>query len=234
MKIKEYIQRIQSLYSKGVESDDSRLTDRHIFNKMNTVRSKLINQKIKKNQKVSQWNYQILPCVELIEAPIHECPCLPPVGCKILKTKHPLPKPLTDMNNHKIQSVTSLDGSIIYSEITWIAKKYKNSNKYTAKKPDYFIRNNHLYITHKGGPKIITIEGLFEDLLEVKNFPSVCPDDDCVDCNCESILDQEFEVDAEQSETLIGLCVEELIQYFSAGVEDLTNNSKDNLDNQTK
>ena len=34
MKIKEIIQRVQSLYSKGVQSDDTRLSDRHIYNKM--------------------------------------------------------------------------------------------------------------------------------------------------------------------------------------------------------
>jgi len=59
MTIKEIIQRVQSLYSKGVQSDDVRLEDRHIYNKMITVRSKLISQEAKKRQKINQWNYQI-------------------------------------------------------------------------------------------------------------------------------------------------------------------------------
>ena len=53
MLIKEIVQRIQSLYSKGVQSDDSRLSDRHIYNKMITVRSKLISQQHNKKQKIS-------------------------------------------------------------------------------------------------------------------------------------------------------------------------------------
>ena len=63
---------------------------------------------------------------------------------------------MTDLNNHLIQSVTTLDGSVIFSEISWTEKKYKSANKYTANKPDYYIRNNYLYITHKSGLKVIS------------------------------------------------------------------------------
>ena len=232
MTVGEIIQRIQSMYSKGVQSDDSRLTARHIYNKIVTVRAKLVSEKSKKKQKISQWNYQTLPCVELEIAPIHECPCIPPAGCKILKTKYPLPKPLTNLNAHLIQSVTSLDGSIVYSEIGWTEKKYKSFNKYTADKPDYFIRNNYLYITHKNGPKIITITGLFEDPLEVESYPSYCPSDDCKggECNdCVSPLDKEFPIDDDLLDTLVEMSFNELIILFNQNIEDLTNDSKDNL-----
>ena len=134
MLVSEVIQRIQSLYSKGAQSDDSRLTSRHIYNKMLTVRSKLLSQEAKKKQRVSQWNFQTISCVELIEAPVHECPCVPPIGCKIYRTREPLPEPLTNLNNHLIQSVTSLDGNIIYADIEWTELKYQYTNKYTAQK----------------------------------------------------------------------------------------------------
>ena len=232
MTIAEIIQRVQSLYSKGVQSDDSRLTSRHIYNKMLTVRAKLISQESKKNQKVNQWNYQTLPCVELEKAPIHECPCLPPVGCSILKTKVKLPKPLTNLNNHLIQSVSSLDGSIIYSEVTWNEKKYKSSNKYTSNKPDYFIRNEYLYITHRNGPKVISITGLFEDPLEVEDYPSFCPENDMLDCI--SPLDKDFPIDNDMVDTLIEMSANELVVLFSQNQEDLSNNSRDNNIEQSK
>lgn len=241
MKIAEIIQRIQSLYSKGVQSDDSRLTARHIYNKMLTVRAKLISQEAKKKQKISQWNYQTIPCVELVKASTHECPCLPPIGCSILKTKYPLPKPMVDLNQHLIQSVTSIDGSIVYSEVSWTEKKYKGSNKYTGNKPDYFIRNEYLYITHRKGPKIIAITGLFDDPLEAENYPSYCPDEDCngktikEDCgNCGSYLDKDFPIDNDLVDTLIEMSVNELVILFSKGMEDLTNNTQDNIPEQSK
>jgi hypothetical protein len=233
MKTIEIAQRIESLYSKGVQSDDKRLTYRHIYNKMLTVRSKLISQQARKKQRISQWNYQTIPCIEMIKAPIHECPCLPPIGCEIYKSKEPLPEPLTDLNQHLIQSVTTLDGNIIFSEIGWIEKKYKSANKYTANKPDYFIRNKYLYITQKKGASIITVTGLFEDPWEVQNYPSYC--DDCTDCNnCESPLDMEFPIDNDMVDTLVEISINELVIMFSQSIEDVSNNSRDTQNEQSK
>lgn len=220
------IQRIQSLYSKGVQSDDSRLTPRHIYSKMVTVRNRLLFQKSNKKQKINQWNYQVLPCVELIAAPIHECPCLPPVGCQILRSKNPLPKPLSGLNNHLLQYVSSLDGSIIYSEVSFQEYKYKKGNKYTSNKPDYWVHNGYLYITHKSGPKLITASGIFEDPLAQENYTPYC--EECEDCKeCESMLDKVFPLDGELIEPLIELATQELVVLFSQIPQDSTNNSKD-------
>ena len=234
MKVDEIIQRVQSLYSKGVQSDDSRLSDRHIYNKMITVRSKLISQQHNKKQKISQWNFQSLNCVELIKAEPHECPCLPPAGCEILRTKYKIPRPLTGLNSHLIQSVTSVNGDVIFSEISWETKKYKSSNKYTAYKPDYYFRNGYLYITHKTGIKLISITGLFDDPLEAENFPSLCKEN-CKECNdCESFLDKEFPIDNDLLDTLIDMCKQELIVEFSQMREDLSNNSSDGILQESK
>lgn len=229
MIIKEVIARITNLYEKGVPSRQSRLSPRHIYNKMLTVRSKLISQEAKKRQKINQWSYQTIPCIELIKAEVHECPCLPPIGCEILRSKFTIPKPMTDLNNHLIQSVTSLDGSVIFSEISWTEKKYKSSNKYTANKPDYYIRNNYLYITHRSGLKVVTLTGLFDDPLIVEKFPSFCIED-CIDCiDCTSPLDKEFPIDNDMIDTLIDMCKQELIEQFTQMIEDTTNNSSDTI-----
>lgn len=225
MTIGEIIQRIQSLYSKGVQSDDTRLSSRHIFNKIVTIRSKLVSQELKKRQKVSQWTYQTLNCVELVKALPHECPCIPPVGCEIMRTKNPIPRPLTNYDSHIIQSVTSVDGTVIFSEMGWNEKKYRKGNKFTKHKPDFYIRNNYIYVTHEIGLKLISITGVFDNPLDVYNFPSLCPD--CPTCNCTSPLDMEFPIDNDLIDTLIDMCVPELVQQFSQMVEDKTNNSAD-------
>ena len=133
MKVEELIQRVLSAYNKGVQSDDNRLTPRHIYSTILSVRSKLLSEESEKKQKVNQWNYQTLPCVELIKTYPNECPCIPPIGCMILKSKYKLPRPLTNYDSHLIQSVSSLDGSIMFSETSWNEKKYKKGNKYTSK-----------------------------------------------------------------------------------------------------
>jgi len=224
----EVIQRVQSLYSRGVQSDDARLAERHIFSKLITARSKLIGQKVNKRQKMSQWTYQTLPCVKMIEAPVHECPCLPPLGCKIMRSDLPLPDPVTDMNRHMIQSVTSIDGSIIYSEVTWKEKQYKKGARYTSVKPDFFIRNNYLYITYKDGPELVAVTALFEDPLAADIFPSYCDDPDCETClDCESYFDKEFIADNDMIEVIIEMAVNELVNMFSQMPEDRTNDGKD-------
>lgn len=233
MLISEIIQRIQSLYSKGVQSDDSRLTARHIYNKVLTVRSRLIAQESKKNQKVSQWNYQTLPCVELIEADIHECPCLPPIECQIYRTKEKLPRPLSNYNRHLIESVTSVNGDIIFSEITWIEKKYKADNKFTATSPDYYIRNEYLYITQaRNLPRLISVTGVWEDPLEAESFPSFC--NQAVEIDCESPLDKELPIDKDMIDTLVEMVANELVILFSQNQEDLTNNTRDSIIEQSK
>ena len=233
MKISEVIQRVQSLYSRGVQSDDSRLTSRHIYNKLITTRAKLLVQRANKKQRISQWNYQTLPCVALEKVPVHDCPCLPPIGCDIYRTKYPLPKPLTSLNTTLIQSVLSLDGSLSFDEILMHNVKNKKGSKYTKYKPDYFIKNEYLYLILVRGIDLITITALFQDPVEAYQYPSYC-EEDCEDCqDCESPLDKEFPIDSELVDTLISLAVQELIIMFSQAKEDTLNNSRDaNVDIQ--
>jgi hypothetical protein len=230
MTIKEIIQRIQALYSKGVKSDDSRLNSRHIYSKLKTIRGRLLYERVNKRQFIASINYQVLPCVELVVAPITECPCIPPLGCCIYKTKYPLPKPLSGMNGHIIRSVTSLDGNIVYSELTWQDKKYKQYDKYTSTKPDYFITGEYLYVTAKNDTEVIRIEILLEDPIDGYNYPMYCPTvDDCV-----SIFDKEFHLDNSMVDAVVELSVQELISIFNQAQEDSSNNSKDNPEQTTK
>lgn len=232
MKVKSIIQRVQSLYSKGVQSDDSRLSPRHIYNKMLSVRLMLITQKANKKQSLNQWNYQVLPCIELIKVDRHECPCLPPVGCKFYRSKYKIPKPIYSIFGPLIQSVTTVDGSVIFSATTWEGIKYEVNNKYTGKSPKYFIKNQYLYILGGNKPKVVTIPGgIFEDPIEVDKFLSYC-NEGCTDCQeCESPLDKEFPIDGDLIEPLIEFCKSELIGEFVQMSQDKTNNSKD--DNQS-
>lgn len=227
----EIIQRVQSLYSKGVQSDDTRLSRRHIYNKLLTARTKLLELEADKKQKISHWSYQSLPCVELEEANLYNFPLTPPKGCKILKTKYPLPKLITDLNRHLIKSVMSIDGEITYSELQERSRKYKKANKYTANKPDFFLKEGNLYITHRKGPKIISITGLFEDPVEALQYPSYC---EKTTEDCKSILDMEFPIESDSIDTLVKMAANELIILFSKNIEDLTNNAEDDTVKQSK
>jgi len=230
------VQRVQSLYSKGAESDDSRLTSPHIYHKLLTVRARLVKQELDKRKKLSSWVYQTLDCVELIKAPSHECPCLPPIGCEILKTKHPIPKVLANRYGDQIQSVTSVDGSIRYEPTTWGSKQDSSGNKYAGGVPDYYIKNEYFYFTWLKGPRVVSITAIFEDTLAADTFPSFCPKEDVETDNsdCLNFNDQNFAIDGHLIEPMIELAVNELVILFSQMREDSTNNFRDNVKEETK
>jgi len=227
MIIKDLIQRVKALFNQGVQSDDARLSSRHIYNKLVTVRSMLVSQQIKKKQKVSDWNYVVLPCVELIKVPNHECSCLGDLGCDVWRTKHPIPKTLTDLNKHLIAFVMSVDSTVVYNEATREEILYNKGNKYTSSKPKYVIENSHLYFPLKQSPSLIKIKFLPEDPLVAAAYPSVCEDcTDCVDCRNYNLL--EFPIDGDLIEPLITIAKEELVADFSKGKNDTTNDTTDN------
>jgi len=221
------IQRVQSLYSKGVQSDDSRLTPRHIYNKLLTVKNRLTYEKLNKKQMLSRWSYQTIQCVILVKVPAYDCPCIPAFGCSVWRTKSRLPRPIVSINEHMIKSVTSIDGAVQFSETTWEAQKYKSGNKYTAYKPDYYLYDGYMYFTGKNLPTTVSITGLFEDPLSIYDMEAYC-DGTAVE-DCLSPLDRDFPIDAEDVEPLIQLTIQELIGIFSQRPQDILNNALDDI-----
>ena len=232
MKIGEVIQRVQSLYSKGAQSDSTRLTSKHIYNKILSTRSRLLSQEAKKKQKISDWNFQTIPCIELIEVSASDCPCIPCFGCKVLRTKYELPKPLTNLNGHIISWVLSEDDNIRFDESNRLELRHIMGNKYTSKEPKYLIDNNYGYFYGRNLPKIVKVRLLLEDPIEILTFPSYCGINTSMECM--SPLDMEFPMDADLVDTLIEMCVKELIVVFGEATEDLSADSKDSLKEQSK
>jgi len=223
--IGELIERVQSAYSKGVKSDDSRLSNRHIYSKLKSVRNKLISQQLKKRQKISDWNFIILSCVELIKVEKHDCPCLPALGCKVYRTKEKLPKVLTNLNKHIIQWVMTIESSRIIDETTRESYLYNTGNKYTKKHLKYILENGYMYIYGEYIPNLIKIKLLAENPIEAYNFPSYC--EQSYQNDCESILDKVFPIDGDMIEPLLEMSFPELINIFSQSIEDISNNTSD-------
>ena len=223
---KEAIQRVLSLYSRGPGAAAARLSRRHVWNKLVTVRERLIVQQINKNQKISQWSYQTVPCVEMIPVPEIECPCVPPVGYHILRSKHKLPAVMTSMDKHLIQSVTSLDGSLRYDETRWESKKYRKGGKYTASSVDYFIKGDYLWLTATRKPEKVTITVLGSDPIKWALFGYCC---DSNTTPCVDFLSLEFPIEAGMFDALIELTVIELVEGFARRKEDREANGKDDV-----
>ena len=231
MKVSEIIGLVSVSYNKGVRSDDSRLEPQLVYTRLLSMRQKLIAQQVRRRQKISDWNFMILSCVEMIEVPSHSCTCLPEIGCKVFRTKYRLPKPLTDLNQHIISFVMSIENGMMLDESSREEMLYIKGNKYTNKKVKYVIEDGYLFVPFKS-PGVIKLKFLPENPMDVLLFPSMCP---CTDCDpCLDIMELDFPIDGDLIEPLVEMVTASLIQSFSQAQEDQTNNTKDTVTEQSK
>lgn len=223
--IGEAIQRVQSLYSKGLHSDDSRLTSRHIYSALISGRSILLRQRVNSNQRIDSSVYQVLPCVKLIKASPHECGSCVPDGCVVLRSQMKLPKGITGLSSTML--VTSLDGSVSFEETTFENYRYRTGNKYTGNKPAYYRRNGYLYITLRKELKAVSVTDIYEDPIEAHIFPTIC--DEGSSCNnCVDVMSLEFHIEGDLMKPLVQLANDELLVLFKQMMEDKNNDANDN------
>lgn len=220
---REIIERVQSLYSKGAPSDDTRLSNRHIYSKLRSAKALIVKRELDKKRKISDFNFDYLECVPMEKAQPHECPCAPPAGHCIYKSTCKIPDTVTYRHGAFIQSVTSVDGSTSFNKTTWEWKQYRSFNRYTSPEADYFIKNNYIYVTRKAilPLKGITLKGIFTDDF----ICDVCECDDSVDCT--SMMDKEFNIEPDLIDVVVELTVQELLKPFLEVKQDKENDSAD-------
>lgn len=222
--IGEIIQRVQSEYSRGVASKDSNLTDRHVYSCVTTGRSIVLQQKANKSQFMSSWNYQTLPCVELIDAPLNSCPCSPK-GLTMLRSKHKLPKIVSAIDGSLIGVITTLDNSIAFDERNYGNYKYNAGRKYASNKPFSMIYDGYLFVGAIKKLKAVPLTAIFHDPVEAAMFPSIC--EECLECQCASPFDLEFPIDGELIDGVIKIANQEAIILLKQINSDNTNNAAD-------
>lgn len=174
-------------------------------------RSRIVERDLRANSTaLSHFLYQTLPCVELVEAPIHECACIPPLGCVVYKSKYPLPKPLQGMAGDFIRSITTLDGRHEISMTTWEAAKFQVGNRYTSSRAMAYIRNKYLYLTMNPlETEVVAVTALFEDPIEAYSFPSYCDGEEGNDCT--PILDRPFPADERLLDAIVASAKTEIM-----------------------
>jgi len=229
MKTGELIQRVQSLYSKGVESDDSRLTNRHIYNKLLTARDSVIF----KNKQYSNMHnkdsiYQIVDCENLEQANLSDCSCYALNDCYVSKTSCELPEIKYFNGELLIANVSSIDGAIRFNKTTFEQFKYIGGNRFTANKPWYFIKNNYLYVSNTYKMKQIRIKAAFTN--PVKAYLYDCKNG----TNCKDLYEAEFPVPEEFIDEIISYAINELVTTLYRTREDLSNDSKDSIIQNSK
>ena len=226
----ELIDRVQSLYSKGTKSDDSRLSSRFIYSKLLSVRAVLLKQLRTKKNKLNSSNYTILNCIKLIKVDAINCPCLPVTGCKVFRSEFKIPNIIEEKDRLIIEFVSSLDNSVIFTLSDTIKYRFSGGNRYNS---NYYIyQDDYIYVYGKKLPKYIMIKAVLQNPSEV--YQGDCEDADCVDCGCVSNYDKEFPIQSSLIEPMLEFTNKELIGMFPRMIEDLSNDNKDSVIGQSK
>lgn len=101
-----------------------------IYFHMTNARAELYYQTRRQNQ--LEGNYEdyteVIPCIELKEVDLVECPCAPPSGCTWMKSIIPLPR----FVGSRPTNVTTLDGMDRYTFTEWSMFKIKTNNRILA------------------------------------------------------------------------------------------------------
>lgn len=227
------INRIQTLYSKGANSDDNLLEDRLIYHKMKNLKNMLIIQKANNKRYINPFSFDTINCIELKLVPLNECPCIPYKGCKIYRSKYKIPKILSGRTGMLFKSIVNISGERVLSIVSEEERIYKKGSKYTKDKPDAFIKDGYLFLnapTDIG--KVVSITALFEDEEEVAKFKTYCyEEEECEDC-CVSMYERPFKIDHDLVETVIEMCYNEFLQIFPIMNKDIDNDSAEDGDQQ--
>jgi hypothetical protein len=221
--IGKIIETIQSKYSRGVASDDTALSSRLIYSKMLAIRNFLLAGQAKKKQKIGDINYSLLHSVEMIEVSSSELSCVP-LNCTLFKSKHPIPSPLSDLNNHLFSYVMNLERTIRYDEVDFTENLYASGNKYTKDKPRFIFENSHLYLTHNS-PKLLKVRYLSSDPVKTELMNNYC--DEGVDCDF-NIYNVIFPLESDLVRVLEQMVYQELVAIFLGTPSDENNDNNDN------
>lgn len=221
----ESIQRVQSLYSRGLASKDVRLTPRHIYSCLCTARSILLQQKANKHQHISHWNYQTINCIPLQLAPLHECKGAP-TGVVMLRSVQKIPKMVVGLDGELIGPVSTLDYSTTFDKKDFSNFQYAKGRKYTANKPFYFFRNEYIYIGLSKTIKAVFFPAIYHDPVEAYLYETGC--EECLECKCKSVFEIEFPIDGDLLKPLVDIAGEECIKLMKQIQQDTNNDAMEN------
>jgi len=218
--IREAINGVQEMYSKGAKSRNSRMSSRYIYSLLTKNRATVLKQQINKKQEINEWSYQSIECIQLESVKNT-------ISNKILlRTVDTIPTPITGLNSKSITDITTIDGNIKFDLTSFSSLKYSSGKKYTATKPSAYIQDQRIYINFYSKLKGISLRGLFYDPIEAINFPSLC--NDCEECKCKDVMDYIFPLDGDTLNTVNKLCMNDLMIFLQMK-EDKNNNSDDDI-----
>lgn len=166
--------------------DDSEITDRYIAYLYNIKRAKYLRQDLNNLQRTVDNSILQKLCLELEEVPISDCNV--DYSCEtIIRTKQPVPKPL---ELHLGSAITSVRPTIKTAlSFMFTNKERAIVSEYSPFSEGVFAfldTDNYIYLISQSDAvklmECITVTGVFEDPLELRNYKNCCGCIDVASC----------------------------------------------------
>lgn len=170
---------------KQITGDDT-ISNRAILAELKSTANLYIKREVDRRRLLAVDSlYTTIPCLKMKQVPLSEC-CSYRHPCKIRRSEKQLPKIGEGIWGYIINSVNSMDGSMVFSEGT--AKRYTNILSLKSNAKFYWIQNGYLYVSD---PDIeyVTLRAYFEE--DVPYDLSDCSDGRGKD-ECKNPLDEPF------------------------------------------
>ena len=219
--LNEHIFHLKEVLSHGAASDDSRLSDRHIYHILKYLRAKKVKEKADKSHQLSPFLYNTVDCFPMELAEPGDCGCII-TGCKVLKSTYDLPMIVTARNRILLDVYTLLGEKIDYlpkSRVRNISKTrtmkdkrfwYVHNKKIIVIDPDNMLEN-------------ISIEGIFNDPLELMNISSCAANNNA----CYDPYTEDFSLTDELAAEIYASSYTELYKIMMMIPMDATSNAAD-------
>lgn len=187
----------------------NRLIYFHLINQ----RADLYYQTRKQNH--LEGNYEdyteVIPCLDMQETDVVECPCAPASGCVFMKSVYPMPK----FVGGKPTVVTSLTGFERYNYVEWSMFRTRINSRHEAQNRAWLYTTKtignkdwlYTYITDDVRARSVQVSGVPVDPMEIYLYP-VCGQKPKPPCN---ILDLGFIIEKRLTNLLFEATYRKLI-----------------------
>lgn len=172
--------------------DDSELDDRYILYLVAIKRAKYLRQQLNNFRRTTDNSALQTFCVEMVKVNASECDV--EYECNtIVRSKKPIPTPIDLHTKPAITSVKST--SVLGVPFNFVEKNravYASSHPSFTGMITFYDSDGYLYATSSKKINFIdclTITGVFEDPLELKNYSNCCSCDDAESCFDENTTD---------------------------------------------
>lgn len=207
MRNQDLIDRVKSILSeRNTPEEFKSLSNRHIYNKLLTSRSRLLVQELNKFRTISSSCYQSL----LVELSFVASTYDP--NSNALRSVNKIPSIISGRDKPLIRQVSNINGTLNIYYATKEANKYYNHNKITGNSLYYYFSDGYLYIKNSNVLKSIVIDAVFSNPLDI---PDSLP-----------FLEREFPIESSLIDALIILTLQELTIAKTHAVPTGTNDSQ--------